>query len=72
VVEAVATVLQLEAATAHGNPRLRTPVRDDVDLPVEPVTLREPLWAIANGFGFGGFRSTLVFGHASTVGRSGA
>lgn len=68
VVEAVATVLQLTAATAHGNPRLRKPIRDDVHLPAAAVDLPEAAWALSNGFGFGGFRSSLVIGHPAVRG----
>lgn len=68
VVEAVATVLQLEAATAHPNPRLRTPIRIGVDLPTRAAKLPEGAWALSNGFGFGGFRSALVLGRAAATG----
>ncbi|GAB3239108.1 polyketide biosynthesis malonyl-ACP decarboxylase PksF [Glycomyces halotolerans] len=68
VVEAAATALQLAAATAHGNPRLRKPARDDVRLPADAEPLPEAAWALSNGFGFGGFRSSLVIGHPAATG----
>ncbi|HTH50073.1 MAG TPA: beta-ketoacyl synthase N-terminal-like domain-containing protein [Candidatus Limnocylindria bacterium] len=60
VIEAIATLLQLQHGFAHGNPNLEASVAPALNL-VGPVT--RPLaaqYAVSNGFGFGGFNGSLV------------
>ncbi|XVV00804.1 beta-ketoacyl synthase N-terminal-like domain-containing protein [Actinosynnema sp. CA-248983] len=61
VVEAVATVAQIEGGFVHPNANLRRPLDDRVRFvgaTSRPARLR---WALSNGFGFGGINSAVVF-----------
>ncbi|MFB6888419.1 beta-ketoacyl synthase N-terminal-like domain-containing protein [Kitasatospora sp. NPDC056327] len=64
VVEAVATLVQLRDGFVHGNANLHRPIGAAGRLVgTEPVTARID-HALSNGFGFGGFNTSLVFGRA--------
>lgn len=60
VVEAVAVIVQLRDGFAHGNAGLRTPMATGFRLPTT-ATMMDVEYALSNGFGFGGFNTSLVF-----------
>ncbi|RCG27119.1 polyketide beta-ketoacyl:ACP synthase [Sphaerisporangium album] len=60
VVEAVATVIQIRHGFVHPNLNLRRPIDDGcrfVHGAAEPADIT---WALSNGFGFGGFNTSIV------------
>jgi 3-oxoacyl-[acyl-carrier-protein] synthase II len=61
-VEAIATVIQMQAGFLHPNLNLENP-SDDCDLDYVPLKARpaEINHAMNNSFGFGGTNGTLVF-----------
>lgn len=60
VVEAVAVVVQLRDGFAHPNAALRSPVDTRFRLPTSSTPLAVE-YALSNGFGFGGFNTSVVF-----------
>ncbi|WP_406207915.1 polyketide beta-ketoacyl:ACP synthase [Kitasatospora sp. NBC_01560] len=62
VVEAVATLLQMRGRFVHGNANLRRPLAAGARLVggrSRPLAIG---YAVSNGFGFGGFNTSVVFG----------
>ena len=60
IVELLACLLQLEAGFVHGNINLEHPIDDQLNFVgrhAEPATAR---FALSNGFGFGGFNTSVV------------
>ncbi|MFG2783702.1 beta-ketoacyl synthase N-terminal-like domain-containing protein [Streptomyces prunicolor] len=64
LVEAIATLLQLNGGYCHANPRLTKPVRPDLRFVTDTIT-RTPLrTALSNSFAFSGISASLVLGRA--------
>lgn len=62
IIEVLACLLQMDGGFVHGNPRLEKPIDEQlrfVGRRAEPARLRV---ALSNGFGFGGFNSSVVIG----------
>ncbi|WP_329213061.1 polyketide beta-ketoacyl:ACP synthase [Streptomyces sp. NBC_01485] len=61
VVEAVATVAQLNAGFVHPNPYLTDPIEPRLRFTGAKAMPAESAYALSNSFGFGGFHSAVVF-----------
>ncbi len=61
VVEAVATLAQLRGGFVHPNANLDRPIDPQVRFVGARAQPADPGYALSNGFGFGGFNSSVVF-----------
>lgn len=61
VVEAVATVVQMNAGFVHPNPCLTDPIEPRLRFAGAKAEPAESAYALSNSFGFGGFHSAVVF-----------
>ncbi len=65
IVEAVATLLQLERRFLHPNRNLEHPIDDAIAFAGACAQPLESEYGLSNAFGFGGFNSTLIFQRTS-------
>ncbi|HVH40998.1 MAG TPA: beta-ketoacyl synthase N-terminal-like domain-containing protein, partial [Labilithrix sp.] len=67
VVEAVATLIQLQGGFVHPNKNLASPLRDGVRFAAAESASCDLAVAMSNSFGFGGFNSSIVLGKNGEV-----
>jgi malonyl-ACP decarboxylase len=67
VVEAVATLLQLNGGFVHPNPELRRPIDSTLRFAGQTAVAARCRTALSNGFGFGGFNTALVLKGAAAL-----
>lgn len=65
VVEAVATLVQLRAGFVHPNADLTRPIDSQCRFVGAAAESARPQYALSNGFGFGGFNTSVVFGRGA-------
>jgi malonyl-ACP decarboxylase len=63
VVEAVATIVQLRDGFVHPNANLRRPIDPGCRFVGARAERASIEFALSNGFGFGGFNTSVLFGH---------
>jgi malonyl-ACP decarboxylase len=63
VVEAIATIIQMNGSFVHGTPGLTRPIDESLRWQKQAQTDARLRIALSNGFGFGGIHSCLTFGH---------
>ena len=61
LLEAVVTVLQMEAGFIHANINLEDPIERSLNFVGDEALQKDVPVAISNSFGFGGINSCLVF-----------
>ena len=66
VMELIASVLQLKAGFLHPNRNLVRPIDPDVKFAGSKAEPLDADFALSNGFGFGGFNSSIVIGKATS------
>lgn len=61
VIEAIATIIQMEKQFIHGSRNLTDPMPSEMELVPETITDTTIDYALSNAFGFGGINTALIF-----------